>query len=61
MNIGSVNYTTGEVRISNLLIDSYESKTVKIYAKTVTADIVAPPGKIILIKNEDIQLTVVGI
>lgn len=60
LNIGSINYITGEVRVSNLHVDSYESTLIKLYAKTTNLDITAPPGKIILIKDDDISITVIG-
>jgi hypothetical protein len=60
-NVGSVNYDTGEINITNLIVDSYDTDSIKIYAKTENADIDTLTNKILLIDNEDISVVVTGI
>lgn len=60
-DVGSVNYDTGSVTISNLIVDTYEGDFIKVYAKTENADIDTLTNKILLIDDEDINVSVVGI
>ena len=60
-SVGSVNYTTGEIVISNLIVSSYEGDYIKIYAKLENSDVDILTNKILLIDNEDINIDVIGI
>lgn len=60
-NVGSVNYDTGEVTITGLIVDSYNTDSIKIYARTENADIDTLTNKILLIDEEDINVVVTGI
>jgi len=60
-NVGTVNYETGEVSITGLIVDSYDTDSIKIYARTENADIDTLTNKILLIDNEDISVVVTGI
>ena len=60
-NVGTVNYETGEIKITNLIVDSYDTDSIKIYARTENADIDTLTNKILLIDNEDISVVVTGI
>ena len=60
-NVGSVNYDTGEIKITGLIVDSYDTDSIKIYAKTENADIDTLTNKILLIDNEDISVVATGI
>jgi len=60
-NIGSVNYDTGRVIITNLNLSAYGGSELKIYARTDIQDITAPKTRIITIREEDIRLNVVGV
>lgn len=60
-NVGSINYDTGEINITNLNVDSYDTDSIKIYAKTENADIDTLTNKILLIDNEDISVVAIGI
>lgn len=58
--VGTVNYDTGEINITNLTVDSYDGDYIRIYAKPENADITTLTNKILLIDNGDISITVVG-
>ena len=48
-------------KITGLIVDSYDTDTIKIYARTENADIDTLTNKILLIDNEDISVVVTGI
>ena len=60
-NIGSVNYTTGRVVITNLNVSSYVGTEIKIYGRTLSKDISAPKDRIITIREQDINIAVYGV
>ena len=60
-NIGSVNYTTGQVIITNLNVSAYTGSEIKIYGRTLAKDITAPKDRIITIREADINITVYGV
>lgn len=60
-SVGSVNYETGEINISNLIVDSYENNYIKIYAKLENSDVDITTNKILLIADEDVLINVTGI
>ena len=60
-NIGSVNYTTGQVIITNLNVPAYTGSEIKIYGRTLAKDITAPKDRIITIREADINITVYGV
>lgn len=55
-SIGTVNYTTGEVRLINFAVESYTGESIKIYAASVSADVNAPKSRILTIRDEDITI-----
>jgi hypothetical protein len=58
VNIGTVDYTTGTVIISNLNLSSYQNY-VSIYCKTLNKDLYANQNKIILIESSDVNITMI--
>jgi len=60
-NVGTVDYNTGLISINNLIVDSYTTDAIKIYARTENADIDTLTNKILLIDPEDITVTMTGI
>ena len=60
-NIGSVNYTTGRVVITNLNVSAYTGSEIKIYGRTLAKDITAPKDRIITIREQDINIAVHGV
>lgn len=59
--IGTVNYDTGEVSITNLNIESYDGNFIKIYARLRENDFSVSKNYILEIKNEDIRVDATAI
>jgi hypothetical protein len=57
-SIGTINYTTGAIKMSNLIVDSYEGDAIKFTANTINKDVKAPKDRIISIRNQDITVNV---
>ena len=55
--VGIVNYNTGEVNISGLVVDSYDGNGVDVYIVPVEKDVVASRNVILRIKPADIHIT----
>ena len=58
IKMGTVDYTTGAIKMSNLIVDSYEGDAIKFTANTVNKDVKAPKDRIISIRNQDITVNV---
>lgn len=54
--VGAIDYSTGDVVISNLLVESYTGSGIKLYAKTVSRDYKTTLKNILTIKPEDISV-----
>lgn len=59
-NIGTVDYTTGKINIINLAIPSYLGSALKLFANVKSSDITAPKERIISIRSNDVNITVIG-
>ena len=57
-SIGTINYRTGAIKLSNLVVDSYEGSAIKFIANSVAKDVKAPKDRIITIRGEDITVNV---
>ena len=55
---GTVNYTTGDVKLVNFETESYPGAAIKIYANTKQDDITSPNGRVFLIRDEDVRVNV---
>lgn len=60
-SIGTVNYTTGAVTISDLAVQTYFGTSLNIYASLKSADVETNNNQILTIDASDIQITVNGI
>lgn len=58
--VGTVNYDTGEINITDLVVDSYDGDYIRIYAKLENSDITTITNKILLIDTGDISVSTVG-
>lgn len=56
-NLGVIDYTTGQIRLSNFIVDSYVGNAIKIIANTVKKDISSTKDRILVIREEDIRIT----
>jgi len=57
-NVGTVDYTTGKVRLSNFIVDSFEGNAIQIIANTTRKDIRSPKDRILVLRENDINITV---
>lgn len=60
-NIGTVDYTTGIVRLANFSVEEYSGSSIKIYATPDAKDIVSKQDRILEIKEEDVNIEVVPV
>jgi hypothetical protein len=59
VKIGTIDYPTGSITISNLNVDSFTGSGIKLYAKTVSQDYTSSFRNILKIKPEDINVIMV--
>lgn len=55
--VGTVNYNTGEISITGLVVDSYDGNGINIYVVPTEKDVVASRNVILRIKPADIHIT----
>lgn len=54
---GTVDYKTGEVKLTNFKVETFTGSAIKISAKTKTADIKAPKGRVFILRDTDVEVT----
>ena len=54
--VGTVNYKTGEVTLTNFKVEQYTGAAIKITAKTKENDVKAPQGRVFIIRDSDVKL-----
>jgi hypothetical protein len=54
--IGTVDYTTGDIKLINFAVQSFTGSAIKIYAASTSSDVVAPKSRILTIRDEDILI-----
>jgi hypothetical protein len=57
-SVGTVDYATGAVKFSDLNVESFVNTEIKFTANTQTKDIVPPKDRVIVIRGEDVTVTV---
>lgn len=60
-SIGTVDYTSGLIRIDNLLVTAFEGSTINLHYNPVSKDITSTKNTILLIKDSDVEATAVQI
>ena len=60
-SIGTVDYTSGLIRINNLLVTAFEGSTINLHYNPVSKDITSTKNTILLIKDSDVETTAVQI
>lgn len=60
-NVGTVDYTTGKVTISDLIIADYEGAHIHLYVNPVEKDITSSKNYILVIGDEDIDVNVAAV
>jgi hypothetical protein len=58
--IGTIDYTSGTVKITNLTVESFSGSGIKLYVKTVSQDYSTTLKNILTIKPEDISVTMIA-
>lgn len=58
--IGSVNYDTGRVRLSDFKVDSFTGSAIKVYANQSSEDIRAPRNRVLILRKKDITVNISG-
>lgn len=58
IDIGSVDYATGRIKINNLNIERYEGNGIKIYVSPVDPDIACMQNNIMIVRPEDVLVNV---
>lgn len=56
-NVGVVDYATGQIRLSNFVVDSFVGNAIKIIANTVKKDISSTKDRILVVREEDINIS----
>ena len=57
-DIGTVDYNTGRVSITNLNVSSFSGSAIKIYARPETQDIIGPKDRVISIRDVDVEIDI---
>lgn len=55
-NAGTVNYTTGEVKLNSLTVEDYTGNAIKIMARTKSSDVKAPQGRVFIVRDIDVRV-----
>jgi len=58
-NAGTVDYETGDVRLSKLIVEDYPGQAIKIMAKTASDDIKSPTGRVFIIRDSDVRFSAI--
>ncbi len=59
-NAGTIDYSTGTLKLSNFKVSSYAGNAIKIYANQIDKNIVSPKTRIFYLRTEDITINVLG-
>lgn len=59
-NVGSVNYETGRVVLSQFNVSAYEGSEIRVFGQIASSDIKAPKTRITTIRDSDVTITVLG-
>jgi hypothetical protein len=60
-NIGTVDYKTGEVRLTNFIVDAYDGSGIKVVANVKNLDVTAPKNRVFLLKDTDVAIRLIEI
>ena len=57
--IGTVNYTTGEIRLINFSVEAFSGDAIQIYVAAASVNITSPKSRILTIRDEDVTINFV--
>ena len=55
-NAGTVNYATGEVKLTNFKVEEYTGNAIKIMARVKKSDVKTPQGRVFIIRDTDVKV-----
>jgi len=55
---GTVNYATGEIKLSNFIVEEYNGSAIKIKARLKGSNVKAPQGRVFIIRDDDVFVDV---
>jgi hypothetical protein len=58
LKIGTINYDTGQVKLSNFVVDAYEGSSLRLYAFPADKDVQTTNNTILRIESAEIKLTI---
>jgi hypothetical protein len=58
-NIGTVDYKTGEVRLTNFIVGAYDGTGIKVIANVKNLDVTAPKNRVFLLKDTDVAVRLI--
>jgi hypothetical protein len=53
---GSVDYTKGEVKLTNFKVEAFTGSAIKVTAKTIDNDIKSPQGRVFILRDTDVKI-----
>ena len=56
---GTVDYTTGEVNLVKFTVEDFPGSAIKIIARTTKNDIKAPKGRVFILRDDDVNVSVI--
>lgn len=59
--VGTVNYQTGKIILTNFEVSAYDGSAIKLYASPASRDIISQKNTILSIRPEDVVVTVIGV
>lgn len=59
-NAGTVNYQTGEVKLIDFVVEAYTGSAIKIMARTKNKDIMAPNGRVFILRDDDVRVHMIA-
>jgi hypothetical protein len=57
-NIGTVDYENGTIKLINFITTEFSGAAIKIYANTITNDVISPKSRIFSIRDQDVTVKV---
>jgi len=53
---GTIDYDKGEVKLTNFKVETFTGSAIKVTAKTVDNDVVAPKGRVFILRDTDVKV-----
>jgi hypothetical protein len=53
---GTIDYDKGEVKLTNFKVEAFTGSAIKVSAKTIDNDVVAPKGRVFILRDTDVKV-----